>query len=329
MSFSETTAALLDLEHLNRFSYNPKGLHELIDAFLATTEPILHELDHALQRQNEPEFRQILHALSGAAKSAGAKAVAETCQELVHQRGLEQRLASVEKLNSDFQQTRAALVDFLAELPAGTEVSRRGLAAKRTILVVEDNPTARTSLQIALSDCYQLLMAENGTAALALCEGETLPDAAIIDLNLGRSEQNALSGLEVIQRIKKVIPAIVLTVDRSRDSMHAAVRAGAWAYLIKPPDPDILYATLEAVIAQAGDANDRNANGVLNIATGLMMAAHHLDPPEARRLIATLAMAQRRKTTDLAEEIVAGQSFQNTLARAAQRLSEPTDSPPS
>ena len=329
MSFSETAAVLLDLEHLNRFGHNPKGLRELIDAFLTTTEPIMHELEQALQRPNEPKFRQILHALSGAAKSAGAKAIAATCQELAHPQSREQRLASIEKLKSDFQPTRAAFVDFLAALPAGTEASGHGLAAKKTILVVEDNPTARTSLQIALSDCYHLLMAENGTAALALCEGETLPDAAIVDLNLGFSERNALSGLEVIQRLKDRVPAIVLTVDRSQDSIHAAVRAGAWAYLIKPPDPDLLYATLEAVIAQAGDANNRNATGVLNIAIGLMMAAHHLDPPEARRLIATLAMAQRRKTTDLAEEIVAGQRFQNTLARAAQRLFEPTDSPPS
>lgn len=329
MSLTETAAVLLDGEHLNRFRDNPKGLRELIDAFLVTTEPILDELERASQRRNEPEFRHLLHALSGAARSAGARALADGCEALVHRRESERRLAGIRELGACFRQTREILTTFSSELPADPAPAARPDAARKTLLLVEDNATARELLHAMLAGEYRLLDAENGATALALCASEIWPDAAIVDLNLGRSESNSPSGLDVIQRIGGRFPAIVLTVDRSRDSVRAAVRAGAWAYLIKPPDPIVLHATLEAALARSNGANDRSARDVLNIATGLLMADHHLDEPEARQLIVTLAAAQRRKATDLAEDVIAAQGLRNTLTRAAQRLPEPTDGPPS
>ena len=330
MSPSETTAALLDWEHLNRFNHQPKGLRELIDAFLNTTEPILHELEHALQQHNEPAFHQLRHALAGAAKSVGAKTVAETCQALAQQHVMEQRSASVEQLKSDFQQTRTALVDFLAALPTDTEIIMpRDLTAKRTLLVVEDNPTVRMAIKIALSDHYHLLVAEDGAAAMALCEGETLPDAAIVDLNLGFSEQHKPSGLDIIQHLKDQVPAMVLTVDGSQEAADAALRAGAWVYLLKPANPQVLHANLEIMMARFRESNHRLPYNNIDIATGMMMTMHQLDQPEARRLLMTLAASQRRRVGDLADELIMAQGFHNTLARFAQRLSMPTDSPPS
>lgn len=327
MSLPEEAAALLDLEHLDRFGHNPTGLRGLIDAFLNTTEPILDELERVGRQQNETEFRQILHALIGAANSAGARALADGCKALSRQRESERRRAGIRELAVCFRQTREVLTAFLSELPAGAAPPARPEAARNTLLLVEDNATARELLHAMLANEYRLLDAEDGETALALCEGETRPDAAIVDLNLGRSESSGSSGLAVLQRLGGRFPAIVLTVDRSRDSIHAAVRAGAWAYLIKPPDPDSLYATLRAAIARSRCPSGPNPDGALDIATGLLMASHHLDEPEARRLIVALATSQRRKVADLAEDIIAAQGFHNTLARAARRLSEPTGGP--
>lgn len=328
MSRDETTAALLDWEQLNRSGPAPNAIRELIEAFLVTTEPILRELEQALQQHDEPAFHQLRHALAGAAKSVGATAIAATCQDLAQQRGLEPRLASVAKLRRDFPPTHAALVDFLARLPAATAAVTRVGTATKTLLVVEDNPTALAALRIDLSNRYQLLVAENGAAALALCAGETLPDVAIVDLNLGFSDRNGPSGLDVIHRLKDRVPVLVLTVDSSQEAVEAIVRAGAWVYLLKPADAQVLHANLELMLARAGELNTLSHYNKIDLATGLIMATHQLDQPEARRLIMTLAATQRRRASDLAEDLILAQGFHNTLARWAQRLSAPTDSPP-
>lgn len=328
MSLPEEAAALLDLGHLDRLGHNPKGLRELIDAFLHTTEPILDELERATRRQNETEFRQILHALIGAATSAGARALADGCKALAQLREPEGRAATLRDLAACFRQTRAALMAFTDALPAETAPAAPPGAARKTLLLVEDNATARELLRAMLGDEFRLLDAGDGETALALCEGETPPDAAIVDLNLGFSERSAPSGLDVLERLDGRIPAIVLTVDRSRDSMRAAIRAGAWAYLIKPPDPDSLYATLVAALARSRGAGTSNPDGALDLATGVIMANHRLDEPEARRLLAARAASRRQKVADFADDVLAAQGFDNALAREARRLSEPSGAPP-
>jgi DNA-binding NarL/FixJ family response regulator len=58
------------------------------------------------------------------------------------------------------------------------------------------------------------------------------------------------SGLELIDAIKHIHPAtivIVLTADRSSQSMATARQRGASRYLHKPIDPDDLVSALAAV----------------------------------------------------------------------------------
>lgn len=326
MSLPEAAAALLDLEHLKRFSQNPKGLRELIDAFLDTTEPILNELERVSRQQNAMEFHQILHALNGAANSAGARAMADQCKVLAQQREPERRVAILHDLADCFQRTREMLKAILVPLSTETRDAGPLDVARKTLLLVEDNASARALLHAILADEYELIDAETGETALRFCEGAVVPDAAIVDLNLRRSR---CSGLDVLQQLDSRIPAIVLTVDRSRDSMRAAIRAGAWAYLNKPPDPDLLVTAVEAVIARARGITDPSAPGTFDLATGLVMAAHSLDPIEAQQLITAEAMAQRRKPADLAEEIVAIQRLHNRMARAARCRVELSNEPPS
>lgn len=325
---NETDVALLDFGHLNRLAAKPAGCRELVEAFLDTTEPILDELEQASRRGDEPGFRQILHALSGAALSAGARALAEGCEALARQRDPQLRPAGIRDLAARFRQTREALARFAGALPAETAPAAPPGAARKTLLLVEDNATARELLHAMLGDEFRLLDAGDGATALALCEGETPPDAAIVDLNLGFSERSAPSGLDVLERLDGRVPAVVLTVDRSRDSMRAAIRAGAWAYLIKPPEPDSLYAALVAALARSRCAPDPNPGGALDLATGVIMANHRLDEPEARRLLAAQAASRRRKVADFAEDVLAAQGFDNALAREARRLSEPSGDPP-
>lgn len=314
---------LLDRAYLQRFKSKPARCRGLIQAFLDSTESILHQLQQALQQHHEEEFRQVLHALYGAAETVGATIMKAVCQQLNHSQNLAQQQRGMDDLNTGFQQTRSALLDFLHTLPVETEDPPVSVTVQRRVLLVEDNPTARELLHFALGDDYQLLDADHGHAALALCAEDSPPDVAIVDLNLGYapSQDPALSGLEVLRRLRGTLPMIVLTVDRSRHSMQAAVQAGAWAYLVKPPDPDTLRATLEAVLARAAEADHRATQRTLDLAMGILMGTLHLSDDEARRLIKHYASVRRRKALEVAEQIVQAQAFQSRLAQTARQLS--------
>jgi len=108
-----------------------------------------------------------------------------------------------------------------------------------------------------------LVEADSGRAALAACASEAPPDLLLVDINLGSSSghQDDLSGLDVVRQLKGAIPFVVLTVDRSRETRRAAIKAGAWAYLVKPPEPDTLHAALETALARSRDARARKPSG--------------------------------------------------------------------
>ncbi|NTV81877.1 MAG: ANTAR domain-containing protein [Candidatus Aminicenantes bacterium] len=65
---------------------------------------------------------------------------------------------------------------------------------------------------------------------------------------------------------------------------------------------------------------------MIHLATGILMAHHHLDEDEARRLLKTLASADRRTVQDVAESIISTQRFQSRLAQmASQKLPTPPE----
>ncbi len=120
------------------------------------------------------------------------------------------------------------------------------------LLLVEDEPTLRTSLQAALQDAgYAVDIADNGQDAQHL--GETEPfDAVVLDLGLPM-----LDGLTVLQRWRaagRTMPVLILT---ARDRWHekvTAIDAGADDYLTKPFHTEELLARLRALIRRAQGA---------------------------------------------------------------------------
>ncbi|MCB1768229.1 MAG: response regulator [Candidatus Competibacteraceae bacterium] len=322
MSLDVDPDDLLDQAYLQRFKSKPARCRDLIQAFLDSTPSILHQLRQALQRHDQEEFRQMLHALYGATETVGARAMKGICLPLSRNPDFAQQQAGIDALESQFQETRTAFLEFLRTLPIEAESSFPATTTQRRVLLVEDNPPARELLHFALGDDYQLLDADHGHAALALCAEDSPPDVAIVDLNLGYapSQDVAFSGLEVLRRLRGTLPMIVLTVDRSRHSIQAAAQAGAWAYLVKPPDPDTLRATLEAVLARAAEADYRATQRTIDRAIGILMGTLHLSDEEARRLIKHYAAVRRRKAVEVAEQIIQAQEFQNRLVQAARQL---------
>jgi len=119
------------------------------------------------------------------------------------------------------------------------------------ILVVDDDNIFRPRLVRALEDRgLRTYGAASGVEAVKLMR-EVKPVRAIVDLRM-----NEESGLEVLQQLKAIDPAlivIVLTGYGSIATAKEAIRVGAHDYLTKPADADQILAAFESAVAAPGE----------------------------------------------------------------------------
>ena len=106
------------------------------------------------------------------------------------------------------------------------------------ILVVDDERSMRELLAIVLRrEGYEVLLAENGRAAIDLLEREP------VDLLISDIKMPDMSGVEVLRAAKRIDPdilGIMITAFASTETAVEAMRLGACDYLSKPFDIDLL-----------------------------------------------------------------------------------------
>ena len=114
------------------------------------------------------------------------------------------------------------------------------------ILVVDDEPAVRTSLQRALAlEGYEVDLAADGAEALDRLAA-TPPDAVVLDVSMPR-----LDGLEVCRRLRQAgdrTPVLMLTARDAVDDRVEGLDAGADDYLVKPFALRELRARLRALL---------------------------------------------------------------------------------
>ncbi len=122
------------------------------------------------------------------------------------------------------------------------------LKTKARILVVDDEPNARSGLEKLLrQDGYEVDVADDGAAALALA-GDRPPDLVVTDLKMPR-----MDGVELLKRLRAQdvdLPVIVVTAFSDVTSAVTAMRAGADDYITKPVDFDTLSLSIERSLAR-------------------------------------------------------------------------------
>ena len=131
-------------------------------------------------------------------------------------------------------------LDAVARLEQPTERPRR----KGTLLIVDDEDGARQSLRVIFKDDYEILMAGDGATAVDLAQKSKI-DVAVLDIRMA-----GMSGIEVLERLKYVNPAIeavMMTAFETTDTMRQALRLRACDYINKPFD----VSTMRAAVATA------------------------------------------------------------------------------
>jgi two-component system sensor histidine kinase/response regulator len=118
------------------------------------------------------------------------------------------------------------------------------------ILVVDDDPTARETLEALLIQAdYDLTFAASGQEALARLDVlKPVPDAILLDVMMP-----GLDGFEVCRRIKankqwQHIPVILVTALDTREDLVRGLDAGADEFLSKPVNGPELRARVRSVL---------------------------------------------------------------------------------
>ncbi|MEG1242844.1 MAG: response regulator, partial [Oscillospiraceae bacterium] len=119
----------------------------------------------------------------------------------------------------------------------------------KTILVVDDNPVNRTILTKIISQEYAVLQAENGKAALELLNEHTERIAAVM-LDLVMPIMDGFAVLEALLSDGRFgnLPIIVTTGSSDDDNEIKALRLGAWDFVSKPYNPEIISFRLKNAI---------------------------------------------------------------------------------
>ena len=115
---------------------------------------------------------------------------------------------------------------------------------KGTLLIVDDEDGPRQSLRVIFKDDYEILMANDGPAAITLAQDHKI-DVVVLDIRM-----SGMSGIDVLERLKYVSPAtevVMMTAFETTDTIRQALRLRACDYINKPFD----VSTMRAAVANA------------------------------------------------------------------------------
>jgi two-component system, NtrC family, sensor kinase len=129
---------------------------------------------------------------------------------------------------------------------------RRAASAVPVVMVIDDSPTFRAELQVALEGAgYEVLAASSGEDGLKLAASQR-PAAILVDGVLP-----GIDGPTVIRRLRldaalRDVPCLLLTASDDRDAELRALDAGADSFVRKDDHCDVILARLAAVLRRAG-----------------------------------------------------------------------------
>jgi two-component system NtrC family response regulator len=191
------------------------------------------------------------------------------------------------------------------------------------ILIIDDDHSLREVVQFILTEAgHEVLSAGDGSRGLELLAEE--PDLVITDIRMP-----GLDGMEVLRRIRGDtptgnVPVIMLTAHGTVEQAVAAMRLGAFTYLLKPFAREELKLTVEqALRTGALTRENRRLRGLLKkraTTSGMVYQS---------RAMAELMDQLRRIAPNDASVLLTGESGtgKELAARACHDLSDRWDQP--
>lgn len=123
---------------------------------------------------------------------------------------------------------------------------------KSRILVVDDSAVNLMSVEQKLKDIYEIIPINSGTRALRYLKNER-PDIILLDIKM--DDKNGIETLKEIRGMENVcdVPVIMLTSKSDRDSVIQCQKLGAYDYVLKPFEVQILKERIEHALEWVRD----------------------------------------------------------------------------
>ena len=121
----------------------------------------------------------------------------------------------------------------------------------KTILVIDDSPTIRASVEFALKVLgMQIVQAENGKIGLsAFAEiQKSGSDLALVVVDVNMPEMDGISFIKEFRKTDKFSPVLVLTTESEEGKIKEGKSVGASGWMIKPFKPADLVSVVEKLI---------------------------------------------------------------------------------
>ncbi|WP_341325519.1 response regulator [Methylotuvimicrobium sp. KM2] len=193
----------------------------------------------------------------------------------------------------------------------------------KTILLADDDRLILGTMSRGLRlSGYNVLEAASGDTAIKLAQDQK-PDIAVLDIRMPE-----MTGIDVAKHLVQVldVPVIFLSAYSDEDTVKAAIASGCMNYLVKPCSLEQLILTIEAVLERNKEIiNLKYENKQLDkalsqsrsvcIAIGLIMKNQLLTEEAAFEYLRKNARDQRRKITELAEEVIQTFAGQDNLSQ--------------
>jgi len=120
----------------------------------------------------------------------------------------------------------------------------------KKILVVDDSPAMLRTVQAMLADRYKVIFATSGPQAIATI-AKSKPDLILLDYDMPVCDGKMTLQMLRSEPDTKDIPVVFLTGCADADHVTEVLAYLPQGYLLKPPDAERLYATIEMVLAEA------------------------------------------------------------------------------
>lgn len=169
------------------------------------------------------------------------------------------------------------------------------------IAIVEDNTLLRENLVILLNGEKNFeVCCNHGTAEEALaCMAEFSPDILLVDIGLP-----GMTGIDLIKKVKLQYPdmeIMVHTVFDARDTVFAAIKAGATGYILKGASPRELIESIENLAKGGAPMSPKIARAVIGEFQDVDLSEQYLLTPREKEILIELEKGLTYK--ELAEKL--------------------------
>lgn len=193
---------------------------------------------------------------------------------------------------------------------------------KPVILVVDDEFPIRELLIMDLEDHYQLLEADNGRNALEIVK--TTPELSVMLTDLSMPLMTGIELLRSVRELRPHLPVVVLTAFDDRQRILDALRSGAYDFITKPFQRDIVASAVKRAVEHHAYLQLLQHQQELHAALAVAMcAAHEINNPLTLiKGVMEYHLTQSALSEELRADLMRVNTTVDTMAEQVRRLGQ-------